>query len=454
MSRATLYLGDCREALAELPDCSVDSIVCDPPYGLSKEPDAAEVLRHWLAGDDYEHYGNGFMGKSWDSFVPGPATWREVYRVLKPGGHLVAFAGTRTQDLMGLAIRLAGFEIRDGLAWLHAQGFPKSTDISKAIDKAAGVKGELVGTKVCSSKGVAAAETRTGSAAGSYGEAREIEVRAPATDEAKQWHGWGTALKPATEPIILARKPPERSIFANVLKHDTGGLNIDACRTPGPKGDGVWGTSDKTTNSERMFNTSPTRDDYRSEQHELGRWPTNLVLTHSPDCEQVGQREMCDEASHRPKAETIAQWRCVPGCPIPSLDEQKQDASGFFPTFGFEPEIDPPFHYIAKPSKTEKNAGLDGPNAHCTVKPIGLMRWLVRLITPPGGTVLDPFTGSGTTGCAAVLEGFNFIGCELDQDYLETARDRIAHWQETTGSQPTVEVITRAGDAGQTEVAA
>jgi len=215
-----LHLGDCLEILRTLPDNSVDSIVTDPPYGLSKEPDMAEVLRHWLAGDDYQHKGGGFMGKTWDSFVPGPAVWRECLRVLKPGGHLLAFFGTRTQDIGTLAIRLSGFEIRDSIAWVYGSGFPKSMDVSKAIDKAAGAKREVIGANPNhrAVSGVAYAGTYAGGNTGA------ADITGPATEAARQWQGWGTALKPALEPITVARKPLAKghTVAANVLAHGTG----------------------------------------------------------------------------------------------------------------------------------------------------------------------------------------------------------------------------------------
>jgi DNA modification methylase len=431
-----LRLGDCRDTLQELRENSVDAVVCDPPYGLSREPDAAEVLRHWLAGDDYEHSANGFMGKEWDSFVPGPATWREVHRVLKPGGHLVAFAGTRTQDLMGLAIRLAGFEIRDCLAWVHSQGFPKSLNIAKAIDKAAGAKREP-----------------------------------PASMCPEQWSGWGTALKPATEPIILARKPlAANNVVGNVMAHGTGGLNIEGCRTRFR--DDADEREAKQKNQHASFESRPTLDktiygtgwpdgrDYDAP----GRWPTNLVLSHSPDCELVGERKMRG-AGHFPAArgrggistkghsgqsglkeksltsEVVPEWRCAAGCTVAELERQHPGASRFFPAFAVDPEDAAPIRYVAKPPKRERHAGLelDRGNTHITVKPIALMRWLCRLVCPPGGVVLDPFAGSGTTGCAAVLEGFGFIGCELDEEYLAIARARIAHWAPLADTAVSVE---------------
>src|SRR5699024_1481319 len=222
-----LYHGDCLEELKKLEDNSIDAVITDPPYGLSntKPQQVADVLKAWVTGDTVSVPAKrgGFMGKDWDSFVPPPAVWEECMRVLKPGGHMAVFAGARTQDLMGLSIRLAGFEIRDTLGWVYGSGFPKSHNISKSIDKAAGAKREVIGqidTKTGANK-----LTNTFMAS-----PRMMNVTTPATDAAKQWDGWGTALKPAIEPIILARKPLDGTVANNVLAHGVGGLNIDACR--------------------------------------------------------------------------------------------------------------------------------------------------------------------------------------------------------------------------------
>ena len=224
--------GDCLAVLRTLPDESVDAVVTDPPYGLSNtDPKhVAETLTKWVTGDhEYTPPAKGgFMGKTWDSFVPPPAVWDECLRVLKPGGHMLVFAGTRTQDLMGLSIRLAGFEIRDTLGWIYGSGFPKSMDISKAIDKAAGAEREVVGSKITRIPGGSTyAQDRWTQ---EHRAISEVPVTAPATPEAERWDGWGTALKPAIEPIILARKPLDGTVAQNVLEHGVGGLNIDASR--------------------------------------------------------------------------------------------------------------------------------------------------------------------------------------------------------------------------------
>src|SRR5690606_9010876 len=276
MAEWTLYEGDCLEVMRELPSESVDAVVTAPPYGLSREPDIEEVLRHWLAGDDYKHRGGGFMGKTWDSFVPGPAVWREVARVLKPGGHILCFAGTRTVDLMGISLRLGGFEVRDCLQWLYGSGFPKSLDVSKAIDKKLGAEREVVGPNPYSSPGRKPGVMHI--AGGNRRPAMGARITAPATPEAKQWEGWGTALKPAYEPIILARKPlSEATVAENVLKWGTGALNIDGCRiavgdddyTRNCAGDRGHADNRKRQSEYRMGSGSASA---------LGRWPANVIL--------------------------------------------------------------------------------------------------------------------------------------------------------------------------------
>ena len=228
----TLHLGDCLEVLHTLPDSSIDSIVTDPPYGLSKEPEMTEVLRHWLAGDDYQHKGSGFMGKSWDSFVPGPAIWREALRVLKPGGHLLAFFGSRTYDMGTLSIRLAGFEIRDQIMWLYGSGFPKSRNLDG------------------------------------------------------EWQGWGTALKPAHEPICVARKPLAGTVTTNVLEHGTGALNIDGCRIAiDPHADATQlRTMQRSQRSSSPgWGMSTVSGDAPQVVRPDGRWPANLILSDDPE---------------------------------------------------------------------------------------------------------------------------------------------------------------------------
>jgi hypothetical protein len=514
----TILYGDCRQTLRTLADCSVDSIVTDPPYEL------------------------GFMGKHWDAsgIAYNIDLWRECLRVLKPGGHLLAFGGTRTYHRMAVAIEDAGFEVRDSIHWLYGSGFPKSLDVSKAIDKQRDDRADIyrVTAWVRAARDVAGITNRDIDAAfgfagmaghwtsgksqpavptlnqvpllldvlgvavddvpddirrllwdlngrkGQPGEnwcKREVvgsvtkgssplannhdgrwndgqedgtfDITAPATDAAKQWDGWGTALKPAHEPIVVARKPLVGTVAQNVLQHGTGAMNINGGRVAASDtismatGKGtLGGTSD---GYDRPWKNDPEAIARRQERaaaaiekaNLLGRWPANLVLTHAADC-----------------ADT-----CAAGCPVAELDRQSGTltsganptrrgpdnarntfggyagqtdaapargidtggASRFFTVTEWDPITDVPFRYVAKPGKTERNAGL-GANFHPTVKPVDLMRWLVRLVTPPGGTVLDPFLGSGTTAVAAILEGFDWVGCELTDDYLPIIEGRVA----------------------------
>jgi site-specific DNA-methyltransferase (adenine-specific) len=402
-----LLVGNCLDTIKTLADDSIDSIVTDPPYEI------------------------GFMGKGWDStgIAYSVELWKECLRVLKPGGHLLSFGATRSYHRMAVAIEDAGFEIRDSIHWTYGSGFPKSLNVSKAIDKAAGVKGEVVGSKRVSPKGIKTAETRSDVAAGSFGgEAKDIEITAPATEAAKKWDGWGTALKPSHEPIVVARKPINQTVAENVLQYGTGAINIDATRV---------GTETITINgqgNDNMFHgnfsgeiDNPTR---------TGRFPANTLLTHNHDCDTT----------------------CTPSCPIELLDQQQEEVSRFFHNSQWSVADDlTPFIYQAKPGKKERNSGLDSlpeqankfgnqrngedlgngsvndkfttepsKNFHPTVKPVELIRYLIKMVTPPKGTVLDPFLGSGTTAVAAILEGVEWKGCELTKDYLPIIEGRTA----------------------------
>ena len=442
--------GSNLDLLPTLADNSIDSIVTDPPYGLGNpDPDyIIKAIQLWALGDrSHIPEGKGFMGKSWDAFVPPPAVWDECMRVLKPGGHLLAFAGTRTYDLMGISIRMAGFEIRDSIGWIYGSGFPKSLDISKAIDKRGGQGATLTkqigealrqarenrnisksqadqifcdGTtnwtwfegrpagqrpptpetfaRICEqwpelselAEMVAEAEREvigskmTGIANKNEKErhtigaskAIEVDITAPATPEAKQWEGWGTALKPALEPIVVARKPFKTSVAENVLTYGTGGLNIDGSRI------GKETITINTFDNGAKPWGDAVGEPYTSRESQ-GRWPANIILD-----------------------EYAAQL----------LDEQSENTSRFF--------------YVAKASRRDRNEGLDKPSNHPTVKPTQLMRYLVKLVTPSNGTVLDPFAGSGSTGKAAILEGFRFIGCELTEDYIPIIQGRLDYAEE------------------------
>ncbi len=410
METNVVILGDCLDVLRELPDNSIDSVVTDPPYGLSKEPDIEEVLTKWVAGEDYTHRGGGFMGKTWDSFVPGPSIWREVYRVLKPGGHALVFAGTRTQDLMTVSLRLAGFEIRDVIEWLYFSGFPKSLDVGKAFDKRAGAKREVVGQ-------YSVTRDFRDISGGRYGDktvnskAHVVSITAPATDIAKKWDGWGTALKPAHEPIIMARKPLVGTVAENVERFGTGAINIDGCRIGDEK---IVNKPPSYRGKTGEFVLAGTP--YTQEKLEIntGRFPANCVTLEDDQFYSkyfnITPPELSKKAS---KKDRNSDWR---GEEIGL--EPKDSGSLVASTRGQLKDL-----RISNPEyerKVPKNA-----NFHPTVKPTDLMAWLVRLVTPPGGIVLDPFAGSGSTLVAAKREGFQYIGIEREAEYVEIAKARV-----------------------------
>ena len=392
---------------------SIDSIVTDPPYGLS------------------------FMGKDWDHGVPGEAFWRETLRVAKPGAHLLAFGGTRTHHRLAVAIEDAGWEIRDCLGWLYGSGFPKSLDVSKAIDKAAGAEREVVGLGINHAAKVRHAATHDPSGGATYISAPAGPMlTAPATPDAACWQGWGTALKPAWEPVILARKPLVGTVVVNVLAHGTGALNIDGCRVgveKRPRLEAGFIRSGRT--DEEVFSTGYGRPKETNGTVD-GRWPANIVHDGSDEVLELfpntkaGKWNRTKGARHfnnNGEETDYREWKTL-------IDSGS--AARFF--------------YCAKASKADRDEGCEGlgeragkrplsggddtrgrptpcnHNHHPTVKPTALMRYLCRLITPPGGIILDPFCGSGSTGKAATLEGFDFIGIDTDADYLAIAEARIA----------------------------
>lgn len=375
-SQFHLLTGDCLEVMKTLDAESVDSIVTDPPYGLS------------------------FMGKGWDHGVPGKAFWREALRVAKPGAHLLAFGGTRTFHRLACAIEDAGWEIRDCVMWVYGTGFPKSHDVSKAIDKTVGAEREVVGIRKLHNYGKANADN------GQQQRLTQVFAQTseePATDAARQWQGWGTALKPAWEPVIVARKPFKSTVAANVLEHGTGGINVDGCRVAADDGASTARARTVVGNTSTPFEEGVAMGGNDSP---LGRWPANLI--HDGSEEVVGllgsaaRFFYCAKASKRDRDE---------GCE------------------GFVAKANPKLCDTGYESPTR----MDGTpcsvqrNRHPTVKPTALMRYLCRLVTPPGGIVLDPFMGSGSTGKAAILEGFRFIGIEKEPEYVEIAQRRISH---------------------------
>ena len=413
-----VFHGDCLDVLATLVDNSIDSIVTDPPYDLT-------------AGKS----GRGFMGESWDGtgIAFRVELWRECLRVLKPGGHLASFGGTRTYHRMACAVEDAGFEIRDSLIWGYSTGFPKSLDVSKAIDKTAGIRRGRAGD-VASGNGLMSGENYD-----------RTDKGTPAPDAARTWEGWGTALKPSFEPLVLARKPlSEPTVVANVLAHGTGAINVDACRVAISDTDRVKyaaGTAAWPRRDERAGTGNKIADIYGvhgarqpSDAPAAGRWPSNTILSHAPGCD--------DDT-------------CAPGCPVAGLDAQSGTlrargnvnptgggggmyghgettvdhgagdegaASRFVPVFRYD-ESEIPFRYASKAPTSERPQV--GGVAHPTVKPVSLMAWVVRLLTPPGGVVLDMFAGSGTTGRAAQLQGFSAVLIERDARYLPVIEARL-----------------------------
>lgn len=376
-----IILGDCLEVMKTLDAGSIDAIVTDPPYGLS------------------------FMGKNWDSGVPGVAFWREALRVAKPGCHILAAGGSRTYHRLAVAIEDAGWEIRDCVLWLYGSGFPKSHNVSKAIDKAAGAEREVVGQV-----------KRTGKESGTYGAmAGDNLLTAPATEAAKQWDGWGTALKPAFEPFILARKPLDGTVADNVQRHGCGGINVDGCRVGKPNGDesGWSKTGSKAGENRSMSGANYERE---PEPDAPGRWPANLIHDGSDEVTQPFG--------------TAARFFYVPKA---SRSEREAGLYGMDSIYRANGNKWTDEDYRVKTGERPPSAE-SGPrtNHHPTVKPVALMSYLCRLITPPNGTILDPFCGSGSTGVAAIREGFKFVGIELNPDYAEIARRRIEHERQQT----------------------
>jgi len=371
-----------------LPNNSIDSIVTDPPYGLS------------------------FMGKKWDYDIPSVAIWKEALRILKPGGHILCACGTRTQHRMAVNIEEAGFEIRDIVTWLYGSGFPKSLDISKAIDKQAGAKRESIGKRFDgkgSDSGTGIYQMNNGTS----NMAKEIDITTPATNEAKQWEGWGSALKPATEFWTLARKPlSEKTITENVLKHGTGGINIAECKI---------GNNQRFSSAAKAkagtFNCSPGSGKEYLGKDVTGRFPANVIFDEFTGAildEQSGYTE-----TKRIEKSSIAENGNTWGGSI----QTNRGARGHTDSGGASR-----FFYCAKASKAERGEG----NNHPTVKPIKLLEYLIKLITPPRGTVLDPFAGSGSTGIAALNAGFNYLLIERELEYVNICKERITEHEGKT----------------------
>jgi site-specific DNA-methyltransferase (adenine-specific) len=526
-----LLKGDCLETLKSLPDNSVDSIVTDPPYGLEfmgKDWDApwrnAEVVSVTDKKTNGVFHDKGFTSgvrynkghkemlafQEWFTEIA-----KECLRVLKPGGHFLAFGGTRTYHRLACAIEDAGFEIRDSIHWTYGSGFPKSLNIGKAIDKAGsegGWENNAYGggnskCEICGKWKISGSPCKCPK--------DKIEYKTP---EAQQWNGWGTALKPSHEPVVVARKPIIGTVARNTLTWGVGGMNIDATRVSGGKGTGNWkGVTDNSAKDliyaggwdGSVHGQEPTTADGF-----VGRWPANTIITHSSGCRLVSENSEIVGGGAKAssgfvngyendgfvgKEITNTVWACVEGCPVLNFPQtastgngtttgfrkggdnehsvglagEKQAADGYadggsaaryFTQTAYDDEADfPPFIYMAKASKADRNAGLgrldgrevhryragvgegktpDAPaidkNFHPTVKPVALMQHLIRLVTPAGGKVLDPFLGSGTTAVAAILEGCDWVGCEITPDYWQIIEARVLWAEKKVGENVTL----------------
>jgi len=419
----TLHRLECLTAMKQMSENSVDSIVTDPPYEL------------------------GFMGKSWDNagIAYSVEMWSEALRILKPGGHLLAFGGTRTYHRMACAIEDAGFEIRDSIHWIYGSGFPKSKNVALSIDKGEGLpnRGRAIPTaSKYQASDIKEQNKLTSNPVGPY---------EPRTEKAQQWQGWGTALKPAHEPIVVARKPLIGTVAANVLEYGTGALNIDGCRI----GTGTGETKTVQYPDIRGNNYNNAEGTVEYTVTDQGRWPANIIFDEDAGAELDAQSGVSKSGvAVRHNGVTAGTIGSLGKCEVGTPDLGYGDTGGASR-----------FFYCAKASKSERNAGLEGleekeigtkgnglartcgtcsasvldgcdcpdrtfnnptrQNFHPTVKPLALMRYLVRLVTPPGGVVFDPFLGSGTTAVAAILEGFDWAGCEMTEDYWPIIEARV-----------------------------
>jgi site-specific DNA-methyltransferase (adenine-specific) len=412
----TLYLADAWEVLDSLPENSIDAVVTDPPYEI------------------------GFMNKGWDNtgVAFDRTTWEKVLRVLKPGGHILAFNHSRTFHRMAVAIEDAGFEIRDTIMWLYGSGFPKSHDISKAIDRQAGAEREVLGYVEPFGR-----ENRSGKGGDWHdtgnGGLKEKEITAPATEEAKQWEGWGTALKPAYEPILLARKPIPTTVADNVLTHGVGGLNIDECRV---------GTEEIKTQGGQKFPNLYGDYNVAEDTYHNGRFPANIIHDGSEEVVEGFPETSASLSTYRGLQHTSRHGG------ISDLGANIKEGTNTIRGHDDDGGSASRFFYTAKASKKDRDEGLRGfekqvaggmsgrqdgsmgsitygRNIHPTVKPTDLMQYLIRLIAPKGATVLDLFMGSGSTGKAAMIENverdanYHFIGIDRTEEYMPIAEARI-----------------------------
>ena len=415
--KVVLHAGDCRDVIRSLPDSSIDSIVTDPPYALVSivkrfgKPGAAPVK----SGDAYARASAGFMGKEWDTGEAAFATefWAECLRVLKPGGHVAAFSGTRTYHRLAIAIEDSGFEIRDQLAWAYGSGFPKSHDVSKALDK---------------SEGIWRGRAKSANAAMAGPNYERTEKGDPITDSAREWQGWGTALKPAWEPICLARKPLVGTVAANVLAHGTGAINIDGCRV------GEEGGTSKSASKSATSSVGGYLNAEAGVPIDAGRFPANILHDGSPDVvamfpAEAGGSGKASGPSLRGHNQSVARGS-FNGLP-----------DGVEPAFYGDTGSPARFFYSAKADASDRIG-----SKHPTVKPVDLMQWLCRLITPPGGVVFDPFAGTGTTGEAAFREGFRAVLIEREEEYRADIKKRMGFAVSSHAARKRAHVAARSSN--------
>jgi site-specific DNA-methyltransferase (adenine-specific) len=430
MSDVTVHHGDSRDVLKTLADASIDAVVCDPPYALVSigkrfgKAGSAPAQSNGASGV-YARASAGFMGQQWDVGETAFAVefWTEVYRVLKPGAHVVAFSGTRTYHRLACAIEDAGFEIRDQAAWCYGSGFPKSHDVSKAIDKHLGYERAKVRRAAPKNPpnlvgGIGKGDSRPWVEKAREAGFHEAASQEAASQEAASWSGWGTALKPAWEPICVARKPLEGTIAGNVLAHGTGALNIDATRI----GEAM---RSRSTGSKISDNGSMAGGNYSREivGEARGRWPANILTDGSPEVLAAFPVEAKGGGAisgAEPSAVTNGIYGEFNGRVASAARKDSGSAARFF--------------YSAK-ADAEDRLG----SKHPTVKPVDLMQWLCRLVTPPGGLILDPFAGSGSTGLAAMNEGFDCILIEREERFVADINRRLA-WARGEGKLTALEL--------------
>jgi len=419
-----IYQGNCLDILKTFPDNSIDACITDPPYGLSdhKPDDVVFILKEWLNGNDsLIPNKKGFMGKDWDAFVPPPAVWKEVLRILKPGAHCLVFAGTRTVDLMGISLRLGGFEIRDEIVYCYGSGFPKSYNIAKGIEAKIKLGSSnwsdwknLDGDEYKNKTGYTKMQHKGGYRPDySHVKSKDIYLT---TDEAKQWEGWMSSLKPAIEPIIVARKPLEKglSIVENCLKWGTGGLNVDECRIE---------TKAKSFLDKGRKKSGTTLNWSNTDEKRLGRFPANLIIDGSEEVEKLFPQ---NNSRFFYKAE-FSEDDFIPlfYCPKASKSERNMGLKGMPQKSIREEEGNPDNWDLSEGKVRARMVTKPQANFHPTVKPLALIEYLVKLITRKNQIVLDPFIGSGTTGMACKKLGMNYIGIELNPDYIKISENRI-----------------------------